>query len=82
VIDILAEGIFIEWTCVQFLRIMKVSMDVTLSVWVALLHGRRAYYEDEPSRDVNPPLDDPLALEELIHNIGSYNSAHGQVLHR
>jgi hypothetical protein len=42
-------------------------MDVTLAVWVALLHGRRQWYDvTQPTRNVNPALDDPAALAAML----------------
>ena len=81
-IDIVSEGVLIEWTCIQLVRVMKVAMDVTLSVWVGLYHGRLAYYAEEPERNVNRPLDEPEALEDLIQSMSQHVGARGNVLHR
>lgn len=78
VIDITSDGVDIVWTPLQQLRVMKVCQDVTLSVWVALLDGRRALYAlpDEGEETKEDKLDKALRYYR------SSASAQGTILHR
>jgi hypothetical protein len=57
----MADGVVIKYTPAQFLAVMKVVKDVTLSVWTCLLHIRRV--KEAPT--VHRALDDVNALEQL-----------------
>ncbi|CAM9263924.1 unnamed protein product, partial [Ectocarpus fasciculatus] len=51
VVDILAEGVDGHWTPATHLKIMKPVREVTLSIWKAMLHLRRAWLAGpSPSR--------------------------------
>ncbi|CAM9796483.1 unnamed protein product, partial [Ectocarpus sp. 8 AP-2014] len=98
VVDILAEGVDGHWTPATHLKIIKPVREVTLSIWKAMLHLRRAWLA-HPSLsrggsggdassvlggDRCPPWDDPAALEYWVRAWagGGPSGPAGDTLHR